>query len=133
VKRLLLDQGVPRSTGAILTRSGWEVTHVSEIGMSRASDADILERAKTEQRVCITLDADFHALLALGAEAGPSVVRVRREGLDAGALAALLETVWPRIDEALDAGAMVTVTDHSVRIRRLPIGSGLGKRSEGTA
>jgi predicted nuclease of predicted toxin-antitoxin system len=133
VKRLLLDQGVPRSTGAILTRSGWEVTHVSEIGMSRASDADILERAKTEQRVCITLDADFHALLALGAEAGPSVVRVRKEGLDAGALAALLETVWPHIEEALDAGAMVTVTERSVRIRRLPIGRGRGKRSEGAA
>ena len=76
MKRLLLDQGLPRSTGAILMRSGWDVTHVSEIGMSRASDADILERAKTEKRVCITLDADFHALLALGAEAGPSVVRV---------------------------------------------------------
>ena len=106
---------------------------MSEIGMSRASDAEILERAKTEQRVCITLDADFHALLALGAEAGPSVVRVRREGLDAGALAALLETVWPHIEEALDAGAMVSVTDRSVRIRRLPIGRGRAKRSEGAA
>ena len=133
MKRLLLDQGVSRSYSEILTRSGWDVTHVSEYGMSRASDADILERAKTEQRVCITLDADFHALLALAAEAGPSVVRVRREGLDAKALAALVETVWPHVEESLVAGAMVTVTDRSVRIRRLPIGRDRAKRSEGAA
>jgi len=133
VKRLLLDQGLPRSTGAILARAGWEVVHVSEIGMSRADDTDILERARTEQRVCVTLDADFHALLATSGEAVPSVVRIRKEGLDASALAALLENVWPDIEEALGAGAMVTVTDRSVRIRRLPIGMRGGKRPKGAA
>ena len=121
MKRLLLDQGLPRSTVALLTRAGWDVTHVSEIGMSRADDIDILQRAREEQRVCVTLDADFHALLATGNERGPSVVRVRKEGLDAAALAALLQAVWPGIEDALDAGAMVTVTDRSVRVRRLPV------------
>ena len=121
MKRLLLDQGLPRSTGALLAQAGWDVTHVSEIGMSRADDIDILERARTDERVCVTLDADFHALLATSGERGPSVVRVRKEGLDAGALAALLQTVWPDIESALADGAMVTVTDRSIRVRRLPI------------
>lgn len=49
------------------------------------------------------------------------MVRVRKEGLDAGALAALLEAVWPGIEDALAAGAMVTVTDRAIRVRRLPI------------
>ena len=121
MKRLLLDQGLPRSTGALLAQAGWDVTHVSEIGMSRADDIDILQRARTDERVCVTLDADFHALLATSGERGPSVVRVRKEGLDAGALAALLQTVWPDIESALADGAMVTVTDRSIRVRRLPI------------
>ena len=121
MKRLLLDQGLPRSTGALLAQAGWDVTHVSENGMSRADDIDILERARTDERVCVTLDADFHALLATSGERGPSVVRVRKEGLDAGALAALLQTVWPDIESALADGAMVTVTDRSIRVRRLPI------------
>ena len=121
MKRLLLDQGLPRSTGALLAQAGRDVTHVSEIGMSRADDIDILERARTDERVCVTLDADFHALLATSGERGPSVVRVRKEGLDAGALAALLQTVWPDIESALADGAMVTVTDRSIRVRRLPI------------
>jgi predicted nuclease of predicted toxin-antitoxin system len=130
VKRLLLDQGLPRSTGAILARVGWEVVHVSEISMARADDIAILERATIEQRVCVTLDADFHALLALSGETAPSVVRIRKEGLDADALAALLESVWSDIESAVIAGAMVTITDRSVRIRRLPIGRREGKASE---
>jgi predicted nuclease of predicted toxin-antitoxin system len=64
VKRLLLDQGLPASTAVLLRQSGWDVVHVSEIGMSRASDTDIVQRARAELRVCVTLDADFHSLLA---------------------------------------------------------------------
>jgi predicted nuclease of predicted toxin-antitoxin system len=122
VKRLLLDQGLPKSTAALLVREGWDACHVADVGMSRASDVDILDRAEAEGRVCVTLDADFHALLATGAATGPSVVRIRKEGLDAAALAQLLEGLWPRIESALEAGAMVVVTERSVRIRRLPIG-----------
>lgn len=103
MKRLLLGQGLPRSTGALLAQAGWDVTHVSEIGMSRADDIDILQRARAEQRVCVTLDADFHALLATSGERGPSVVRVRKEGLVASALSALLQGVWPGIEDAVTA------------------------------
>jgi predicted nuclease of predicted toxin-antitoxin system len=37
--RLLLDQGIARSTASILTGSGWDVVHVADIGMERATDA----------------------------------------------------------------------------------------------
>jgi predicted nuclease of predicted toxin-antitoxin system len=121
VKRLLLDQGLPRSTTTLLTQTGFDVIHVSDIGMSRADDVDILQRARTEACVCITLDADFHSLLAIRGERDPSVIRIRKEGLDGLALAALLQDIWPGIEDALKGGAMVTVTERSVRVRRLPI------------
>ena len=121
MKRLLLDQGLPRSAVRLLSDAGWDVRHVSEIGLSRATDAEILATARADRRVCVTLDADFHALLATSGDCEPSVVRIRREGLDAIALAALIETVWPRIADALDTGAMVTVTDRAIRVRSLPI------------
>lgn len=41
---------------------------MSDIGMSRADDVDILERTRTEARTCVTLDADFHSLLAFSGE-----------------------------------------------------------------
>jgi len=89
--------------------------------MSRSDDSDILQRARAERRVCVTLDADFHAILATSGEPGPSVIRVRKEALDATALAALLQDIWPSIEQALAAGAMVTVTDRAIRVRRLPV------------
>jgi predicted nuclease of predicted toxin-antitoxin system len=121
VKRILLDQGLPRSAAALLRQAGWDVIHVSEIGMSRADDADILQRARAESRVCVTLDADFHSLLATSGERSPSTIRIRKEGLDATALAVLLQGVWAKIADALNSGALVTVTERSVRVRRLPI------------
>jgi hypothetical protein len=49
------------------------------------------------------------------------VIRIRKQGLDATALAVLLQGIWPGIEDALDSGALATVTDRSIRVRRLPI------------
>ncbi|MGE0386270.1 MAG: DUF5615 family PIN-like protein [Gammaproteobacteria bacterium] len=119
--RLLRDQGLPRSTGQLLAAVGWDVVHVSEVGLSRAEDIEILSLARTDNRVCVTLDADFHAYLSTSGAAGPSVVRLRREGLNGAALSNLLLSVWPAIEQVLNEGAMVTITERNVRVRRLPV------------
>lgn len=119
--RALLDQGLPLSVAGLLREAGWDAVHVSALGMSKSPDARILELARTENRVVVTLDADFHRLLALSGDRTPSVVRVRVEGLTARPLAALLTDAVGRAQPALAAGAMVTVTSASVRIRTLPI------------
>lgn len=77
--KLLLDQGLPRSAAALLSDVGIDTIHVGEIGLSAAEDADILQRAREEERVVVTLDADFHTLLALNQATSPSVIRIRIE------------------------------------------------------
>ncbi|WP_126444342.1 DUF5615 family PIN-like protein [Sulfuricystis multivorans] len=119
---LLLDQGLPRSVGAALPSEQWSVWHVADLGLSRASDRMILQFARKEKRHVITLDADFHALLATSGERGPSVVRLRIEGLKSKELALLLERIWPSIATAMANGALVTVTPDRIRIKHLPIG-----------
>lgn len=89
--------------------------------MSRAEDLRILERAREQRRTCVTLDADFHALLATSEAKSPSVVRIRREGLNGKAISDLLLKVWPRIESAVNEGALVTITERSVRVRVLPV------------
>ena len=61
--KLLLDQGLPRTAAALLRQAGIDSVHVGEIGYAAATDASILERARNEERVVVTLDADFHALV----------------------------------------------------------------------
>jgi len=88
--KLLLDQGLPLSGAALLSNSGIETLHVSQIGMSGSEDIEILQQARIDRRVIVTLDADFHTLLALDGAASPSVIRIRIEKLRAPELTKLL-------------------------------------------
>lgn len=124
MNRILLDQGLPRSAAAALREAGWDVEHVSEVGMSQSSDRSILDFARAQGRTVVTLDADFHALLAVANEAGPSVVRIRQEGLKDREIAALLLAIWSRIETQIQRGAMVTVTETTIRVRNLPLTTG---------
>ena len=119
--KVVLDQGLPRSTVKILRKEGWDVVHVGEIGMAKASDIEILAFALKENRIVMTLDADFHAILAVSNAFGPSVIRFRIEGLKGAELSLLIKRIWPKIANVGKEGAMVTVTGKSIRIRKLPI------------
>jgi predicted nuclease of predicted toxin-antitoxin system len=121
--RLLLDQGLPRDAAEILRSGGWDALHVGEIGMGTASDGMIVERAVADGRVVVTLDADFHALVAVAGSKGPSVIRIRREGLRARELATLVAQIVTTTERALIEGALVSVTEKSIRMHRLPIGT----------
>ena len=95
--------------------------HAGEIGLSTATDSEIIEFARSRDMIVVTLDADFHALLALSGAEQPSIVRVRIEGLRAESLAILLTNVLTTCAEDLQRGAMVAVTEHGVRVRGLPL------------
>lgn len=119
--RILLDQGLSPAAASALREGGWEAMHVIEIAMDRADDLEILEYCRSERRVCVTLDHDFHAHLARMRSVGPSVVFLRSEGLNSAKQAALMAEVLPQVQEDLELGAAVTVDKKSIRIRRLPL------------
>lgn len=119
--KLLLDQGLPRSAVASLSAAGVEAVHASDVGLSTAEDVLLLERGRAEDRIVVTLDADFHTLMALPGATKPSVIRIRIEGLRGEALAALVVRVLQQCSDDLEQGALVSVVESGVRIRRLPI------------
>ena len=120
--RLLLDQGLPRTTVELLNEDGWNVVHAYQCGLGTASDEQILAYARGERRAICTLDADFHSILAVTGAANPSVVRIRQQGLRGTDVASLLKRVWDEVGELLEGGAAVTVTERAIRLRRLPLG-----------
>jgi predicted nuclease of predicted toxin-antitoxin system len=117
--RILLDQGLPRSTGNHLQDEKWDILHVGDIGLSRAKDTELIEYARENRRVIITLDSDFHAFLAVTNANSPSVIRIRIEGLKGPDMAGLIKQIWPKIEFSVKQGAMVTVTKKSIRIHDL--------------
>ena len=119
--RLLLDQGMPRSAAEALRNAGVDAVHTAEIGLSRAEDETIIERGSVEGRAVVTLDADFHTLLALSGAVTPSVVRIHIEGLRGDEMAELLLRVLAQCRPDLEQGAVVSVTPDRIRVRRLPL------------
>ena len=128
--RLLLDQGLPRTAAAMLRNAGIDAVHTGDSGLTTASDSAILHHARSEARIVVTLDADFHTLMALSGATGPSVIRIRIERLRAAPLADLVQSVLAQCRDDLAAGALVSVDRRRVRVRKLPIrpGSRAGSR-----
>src|SRR6202051_2576949 len=118
--RILPDQGLAPHTAAILRRNGFNAAHVSEIGVEQAEDIQIMEKARIDERVCVTLDHDFHAHLAATGQGSPSVVLLRVQGLDAQGQADLIRSIYNQCENELSEGAVVSADRESIRIRRLP-------------
>jgi predicted nuclease of predicted toxin-antitoxin system len=121
--RVLLDQGVPRDVAALLRELGYDCTHVGEIGMSQASDQEIIAWSLERTATVVTLDADFHAILAVSGAAGPSVIRIRRQGLDALAVVELIKTVLVDYELDMRRGSLVTIKLNKTTCHKLPIGA----------
>jgi predicted nuclease of predicted toxin-antitoxin system len=119
--KVLLDEGLPARAAALLRERGVEAVHLTEIASGGTADEAILETAQRERQVIVTLDADFHALLALRGWRKPSVIRIRREGLSAADVAELVMRIISEHAAALESGAAISVRQHLVGVRTLPL------------
>jgi predicted nuclease of predicted toxin-antitoxin system len=118
---LLLDQGLPRSAVSHRRSAGYDAVHTSSIGLASAADEAILEQARRESRVVVTLDADFHAILASSGARQPSTIRIRQEGLRGEEVARIVALVIAAGGAELRAGVVATVREGRIRWRKLPI------------
>ena len=114
----LLDQGLPRSTVQHLQGMGWPSAHVGSLGLAAATDETILNAGRDRGAIVVTLEADFHALLARSKATAPSVIRIRIQGLKGDRVARVIQQVVQAVEGDLLAGAAVTVTERRLALRR---------------
>jgi hypothetical protein len=69
----------------------------------------------------ICFDLDFGRLVATSAAVKPSVMTFRTTGRGAAFVERKLEEILPSVLRDLDAGALVVIEDHAVRVRLLPV------------
>ena len=106
-----------------LSALGFKCMHAGEIGMNRSADDAIRAWSLGKNAIVVTLDADFHSILAVSGAGGPSVVRLRRQGLGAHEVVELVQKVLIGFGADLERGSLVTVKAHKTTCHRLPIGS----------
>ncbi|MBM4464976.1 MAG: hypothetical protein FJ014_05340 [Chloroflexi bacterium] len=119
--RFLANMNISPKTVAILRLQGWETIRVSDLLPVDATDDEILELARREDRVVVTQDLDFSALLALGGYDRPSLITLRLSVSDPETVTRRLLQVLPYMEQSLRDGCAVTIEDIAVRVRQLPI------------
>jgi len=120
--RFLIDANLSPVVATRLREYGHDTTHVVDVGLFTADDEVILAAAAEDDRVIVSADADFAALLALGHLSKPSLILLRSaDHLTPSQQADLLLANLPAVADDLERGAIVTTARGRLRVRQLPI------------
>jgi predicted nuclease of predicted toxin-antitoxin system len=113
---LLLDQDVYAATAHFLTERGHDVVTVSQLGLAEADDEDLLRTAQEEERIFITRDRDYGALVFLKS-LGAGVLYLRMLPSTQNAVHQELEKVLQTYsaEELKQAFVVVEVARHRIR------------------
>ncbi len=118
---LLANMNISPETVSGLRGKGIDIVRVSQILPVTSSDREILDLARRENRVVVTQDLDFSALLALGGFNRPSLITLRMSVSDPEAITRKLLGLLPELENALIKGCAVSIDDFTYRVRWLPI------------
>jgi predicted nuclease of predicted toxin-antitoxin system len=120
--KFLIDNNLSPLLAESLKAAGHEAAHVRDLGLQAATDAVVLEHARSQGEVLASADTDFGALLARSGARSPSVLLIRRlAGRRAAEQSAIILANLRDVADDLEAGAVVVLGEESIRIRRLPM------------
>jgi len=119
--RFLIDNALPPSLADLLLAAGHDAVHVRTYGMQAASNEEILARALLEDRIVVSADSDFGAILAARESERPSFILFR----DPNLLAApdyvnMLLPALPVLEPELVSGCVAVFRNGRLRVRKLP-------------
>ncbi len=119
--KFLADMPISPKTVAFLRSLGHDALRASERGLDCAKDESIVEFARANGMVILTMDLDFTAILARTQAQGPSTILFRLRNPTVEQINRRLQELLPQAELQLQAGAIVIVEEERMRIRQLPI------------
>jgi predicted nuclease of predicted toxin-antitoxin system len=120
--RFLVDANVSPWLAERLRAEGHDAIAVRDVGLADAADDAILDHAIDDERIIISHDTDFGALLAFRRLSAPSFILIRSsDPLTPDEQADLITANLDTVAADLAAGAIVVFARGHLRSRRLPI------------
>ncbi len=120
--RFLIDNALPPKLAELLIAAGHDAVHVRTYGMQANTDDVILARALAENRVVVSADTDFGAILANQEANRPSFILFRDPNLlVASDFASMLLSVQAVLEPELAGGCVASFRNGRLRVRKLPL------------
>src|SRR5215471_6327585 len=107
--RFLLDENLSPLHARTVRDLGHDAVSVVEIGLSGADDPDVRAAAIEQERILVTLDADFANVLRCPPAGTPGVVRLRLHPATEEAIDAMLRSAIRRLADVSVNGKLVVV------------------------
>ena len=118
----LIDSSLSPSLAEKLREAGHDSVHVRRYGIHKADDEVVFARASQEERVLISADTDFSAMLTASQGAKPSVILLKRPSpRRAEEQAELIIANRNVIADLLDQGSVIVFEEGRLRSRALPL------------
>jgi predicted nuclease of predicted toxin-antitoxin system len=116
---LLFDQNVPPEAADFVrqARPHWSITHTRDLGLARAPDEIILQRAQKTGSIIITFDEDFAdtRMFPVGSHAG--VIRLRVWPTTVEQAISALTRLMQAVPENQWPGSLIIIDDQRIRVR----------------
>ena len=121
--RFLADIGVSPRCMEWLREKGYDAVHLSEQGLHKLPDSEVLKKAHLENRILLTMDLDFARILSnLEADNLPLTLIFRLSDQRPQNLQDVIGVLLPTLEQYFKQGnAIISVNDNKIRVRRLPI------------
>ena len=119
--KFLADMGISLKTVAFLRALGHEAVHLADQGLERLPDRDIVAKARQEGCILLVHDLGFGELIAASGATLPSVITFRLRNMHPDRVNGTLQPILSQHGDALERGAILSVTEGQVRVRSLPL------------
>jgi len=114
--RFLVDVCIGKKLALWLKEQGNDVCEVRDLS-ARMSDNEILQWAYKERRIIITADKDFGTLAVLLKQPHSGIIRL--PDVPAIKRQSLMKEILSKHEKDLEDGAIITVSERRIRIRRV--------------
>jgi predicted nuclease of predicted toxin-antitoxin system len=121
--KLVLDENLSRAHAAALRSLGHDAIAIVEVRLSGASDEEVRRFAIEQNRVLVTLDADFANVIRFPPEGTPGVVRLKVHPPTEQRIRNAIRRAIDRLHDMELRGCLAVVAEDKIRIRRQRLGS----------
>jgi predicted nuclease of predicted toxin-antitoxin system len=119
--KILVDMNLSPEWLKVLESHTIEALHWYSVGNPQAKDSEIMEWARSNGYIVFTHDLDFGQILAHTRSRGPSVIQVRSQEITTSSMQTILLAALRQFSAELAKGCIITIDEHSSRVRLLPI------------